>query len=250
MLIMSMCLFTACPSDDDDESIKAVNSGAKVSSIEVYKNNKLLQIIKFYYIGNRIASADYSASSPICGPGRYRIFYNVSGSTMTISGSPYGQSSPIDNNPGKGILNSMGLLEEETFENSEYVIKNGKYCVKKYVHNVKGQVTEYQFYGSPTDNRPSVCTYKWDNDCIAQTTGNPGGNGNYSPKYTSIENQANINLNWMMYDQMFSEDIYGLALCGYISVKDRYLVEADWTFDKNGCATKAVSGGYTYVISY
>ena len=131
LLIVSLFLFTACPwDDDDDDDSETVNSGQKVKSIEVYKNDQLVQTIKFYYKGNRIVSADYSASSPICGPGRYHIFYNVSGNTLTLSGCPSGQSSSTIDNPGKGTLNSMGLLEEETFETSDYDINKGRYFVK------------------------------------------------------------------------------------------------------------------------
>ena len=256
MLMMGVCLFTACPSDDNDEEKSAIlpsNNSQKVSSIKVYKGETLVQTIKFYYSGNRIASADYSSEEAITGPGGYRIFYDISGNTMTLSGCMSGQTVATITSPGKGTLNSMGLLEEEYYEYGEYDINRGKYGITQYTHNSKGQLTEWKTYYLYSKEYGANHTYQWENDCIGKVTGNPGGNrgNNFSLSYTHIENKANINFNWMIEDQIFDEDIYGLALCGYKSVKDKYLKEGvKWTIGQNGCVAQAESGGYTYVISY
>ena len=270
-VILSMAMvfpLVSCGSDDDDDG-DGVNSGGKgklVSQINVYSGSYLRQTITFYYDKkNRVTSADYSNDNAILGPGYMRIYFNLEGSTLTLSSCPSGESNPtrgVDGDGyGEGKLNSMGLLTEENFENYSYELESGDYTVCRYEHNSKGQCTSYAFYSSPRDaerDRSSDrCTYTWENDCIKRITGNPGG-ANYAstPSYTDIENKANINLNLMFMDQLYSEDIFGLALCGYISSKDKFLLSSfgngsiKWQVDSQGYVTKAEYSGYSYEISY
>lgn len=174
---------------------------------------------------------------------------------MTLSLGYSGTSKIIETLPGKGKLNTLGYLEEEYFDNYDYEISSGDYCITRYEHNNKGQVLSYKvYYDGPNDSKPDhICTYEWKNDCIVNFTGNPGGAGyNTHPSYTNIENKANLNLNWMIYDQMFSEDIYGLALCGYISAKEKYLINngTKWVLDSRGYVVRAMHKNYTYQIEY
>ena len=251
MLTIGVTMFSACSSDDDSDNSVSPGKGDKVSSIKVYKGSSLQQTITFFYSGNRIASADYSSEKVITGPGGYHIFYDINGNTMTLSGCASGQNVANVTSPGKGTLNSMGLLEEEYFEYSEQQIKSGKYYITQYTHNSKGQLTEWRNYSIYSKEYGTNHTYQWGNDCIVSVTGNPGGNYYPSISYTSIENKANINFNWMILDQIFDEDVFGLALCGYKSVKDKYLIDGvKWTLGQNGCVTQAEAYGYTYIISY
>lgn len=251
-----LCLVpVSCGDDGDENGLISGSTGKKVKSIEVYKDEVLVQTIRFYYTGNRISSADYSDSNyGIIGPDGIRVFYNINGRTMTISGCLSGKTKPVETLPGKGTLNSHGLLEEQYFENSESEINSGNYNICRYEHNDKGQLTAWYFYSNSLGTKPSTprCTYKWESDCIASFTGNPGGAGYTNPTYTNIENKANINLNWMILDQIFQEDIYGLSLCGYLSVKDKYLLDngVNWTLDKKEIPIKAEYKRYTYVIKY
>ena len=255
-------------SDSDTSSDNKPDSGGKgklVSQIKCYINGSNLGSIIFYYDkNNRVVSADYGRYVEVCGPTGFHVFYNISGNTMTLSSCPSGQSSnavpgvDYDDGMGKGTLNNMGLLTEEYFENSTSEINSGKYSICRYEHNSKGQCTSYTWYENPSVSYGGTCTYTWENDCIVRITGNPGGANYGDPSYTNIENKANIDLNYLIYDQMYAEDIFGLALCGYISTKQKYLLKkVDWTLDKDGYPVKAEYEEnygkkeiYTYEIVY
>ena len=221
--------------------------GKLVSQIKYYENGIYKGSIIFYYDkNNRVVSVDYGEGVEICGPNGFHVFYNISGSTMTLSSCPSGKSSNVvpgvddGDGMGKGTLNSMGLLTEEYFENNESEIASGDYYICQYVHNSKGQCTALNIYKNQRDGYGDKYTYTWENDCIVHVTGNPGGAHYDNFYYTNIENKANIDLNYLYCDQMYSEDVFGLALCGYISTKQKYLLkDVDWTLDKDNYPVKA-----------
>jgi len=243
--------------DDGDKPADSGGKGKLVSKIQVYKNSSLGQTIVFYYDSkNRVTSADYSGDEEyICGPWGYRVFYNVKGKTLTLSACESGKSKPVIGVDGEGYgkaeLNAMGLVTMSYLDATEDEIAANDYCRDYYVHNTKGEILEY--YGIDEDGDEYFRhEYEWNNGCLISTTGNPGGAGNEHNTYTSVENKANINLNRMFNDQTFNEDLFGLALCGYITVKDRYLLDngIEWTFDKQGYAIGAEYGRYTFKITY
>ena len=257
--------------DDKDSNDSGSGSGSQpdsggkgklVSQIKYYENGIYKGSIIFYYDkNNRVVSADYGESVNICGPTGYHVFYNISGNTMTLSSCPSGKSSNVvpgvyyNDGMGKGTLNNMGLLTEEYFENSESEIVSGNYSICRYEHNSKGQCTVYTYYDNPRDSYGHTCTYTWENDCIVRITGNPGSAGYGNPSYSNMENKANLDLNYIIMDQMYSEDIFGLALCGYKSTKQKYLLKGvDWELDKDGYPIKVEYKEYgdniTFEIKY
>ncbi len=242
--------------DDKESNDSGSGSGSKpdsggkgklVSQIKCYENGIYQGSIIFYYDkNNRVVSVDYGEGVEVCGPAGFHVFYNISGSTMTLSSCPSGKSSNVvpgvdyGDGMGKGTLNSMGLLTEEYFENNESEIASGKYSIIRYEHNSKGQCTALTHHEYPGVSYWDECTYTWENDCIVHVTGDPGGAHYDNFYYTNIENKANIDLNYLYCDQMYSEDVFGLALCGYISTKQKYLVkDVDWTLDKDNYPVKA-----------
>lgn len=210
------------------------------------------QIIKFFYDdNNRVKAVEYDGTDEIViGPQGAHLDYNIKGTTMTLSGYDLSNPSAIMTSPGKGTINSQGYLEMEYFETYEYEIKQNDYLISYYEHNSKNQVTKMRVVESDTKKDFRVYTYKWENDCIVSVTGNPGGAGYSTFSYSNIENKCNINLNRMLYDQMYSEDIYALALCGYICAKEKYLISGDWKLDSTGYPISITHKGYTYNISY
>ena len=256
LLFMSMCLFTACPSDDDENKSDNIipERDDLISMIEIYeKGNEKepSQTIKFYYGDNdRVIAADYSGKQLVCGPVGQRVHFNVNGQILTLTFSKVGFSSNQHQGDrdgegyGEGILNDMGFLETSFIDATQREIKDGDYYVDTYEHNNKGQLTTHLL------NSRKVCSYTWKNDCLNSVSGNPGGVGYSNPigYYSNVENKANINVNWLIFDQIFQEDIFGLTLCGYMSTKDKYLLEG-WKINENGYPA-LYRGKYTYVIIY
>lgn len=234
----------------------AGGSGKLASTITISKGSTRseteYQTIKFFYDNNnRVKAVEYGGTDEIViGPQGYHLDYNINGTTMTLSGYDLRNSSVTMTSPGKGTVNSQGYLEMEYFETNESEIRKNDYLICYYEHNSKNQVTKMRVVESDTKKDFHVYTYKWDNDCITSVTGNPGGAGYGNFRYSNIENKCNINLNRMLYDQMYSEDIFALALCGYICAKEKYLISGDWKLDSNGYPISITHGGYTYNISY
>jgi len=246
--------------DDDNQDNgsyhNAGGNGKLVSTITINsgstRSTTKNQIIKFFYDdNNRVKAVEYDGTDEIViGPQGAHLDYNIKGTTMTLSGYNLKKPSEIMTSPGKGTINSQGYLEMEYFETYEYEIKQNDYLISYYEHNSKNQVTKMRVVESDTKKDFHVYTYKWENDCIVSVTGNPGAAGYSTFRYSTIENKCNINLNRMLYDQMYSEDIYALALCGYICAKEKYLISGDWKLDSNGYPTSITHNGYTYNISY
>lgn len=210
------------------------------------------QIIRFFYDdNNRVKAVEYDGEDEIVlGPQGYHLDYNINGSTMTLSGYSLVKSSDVLSLPGKGKLNKDGYLEMEYFETYQYEIDKNDYLIDYYDHNNKNQVTKMRIVKSDTGKELFTYNYTWENDCLVHVTGNPGGAGYSSFGYTDLQNKSNINLNGMLYCQMYGEDIYALALCGYICANDKYLIKADWKLDSNGYPISVTHNGYTYNIAY
>lgn len=251
---------TGNDADNEDQNSEsnhnAGGSGKLASTITISsastRSTSEYQTIKFFYdSNNRVKAVEYGGTDEIViGPQGYHLDYNISGTTMTLSGYDLRNSSVRMTSPGKGTVNSQGYLEMEYFETNESEIKKNDYLIDYYEHNSKNQVTKMRVVESDTNKDFRVYTYKWENDCITSVTGNPGGAGYSTFRYSNIENKCNINLNRMLYAQMYSEDIFALALCGYICAKEKYLIRGDWKLDSNGYPISITHNGYTYNISY
>ncbi len=253
LIFFSLSLFSACSNDNDDSS-NDVRGGGLVSKIEVYKkagDAAPTQTISFFYgDNNRIVAADYSGKELVCGPVGLRVHFNVEGQLMTLMFSKVGTSSNQRKGDlegeghGEGQLNNMGYLETSFLDATAYDIESGKYYIDTYEHNSKGQLTQHLINGRV------VCKYTWVDDCLSSVSGNPGGRGYTNPigYYSKKENKANINVNLLVFDQIFQEDIFGLSLCGYISAKDKYLLDG-WETNESGYPV-SYSGKYIYVIHY
>ena len=267
IILLGTLSLTACISDGDetisleydDGTGGGSDNGGKgklVSGITVTTSSRAsseYQTIKFFYdSSNRVKAVEYGGNDQIVlGPQGCHLEYKINGSTMTLYGWRLGQEAYAETSPGKGKVNSQGYLEMEYFEAGASEIQANDYLIRYYEHNSKNQVTKMRVVESDKPNRDfHVCNYTWTDDCMVNVTGNPGGAGYGTFRYSTIENKANINLNRMIYDQMFSEDIFGLALCGYISAKEKYLVEGNWILDNSGYPVSITIGGYTYSISY
>lgn len=205
------------------------------------------QSIVFYYDdNNRVTSADYIGEEIVIGPVGGRVHFNISNGTMKLSFSKAGSSSIIETLPSMGKVNNMGLLESEYFESSQQEINSGKYATIYYEHNNKGQITKMSYV---SQGYKKDYIYSWTSDCLTSFTGSPGGAGYAPPKYSNNENKSNIDVNLLIFDQLFDEDIFGLALCGYVTVKSKNLIEG-WKVDNSGYPLSYEDGEYIYRISY
>ena len=246
-------------SDNGGSGQGSQDSGGKgklVSGITITSNSTRAssgyQTIKFFYDNsNRVKAVEYGGTQEIViGPQGAHLDYLISGNTLTLSGYDLDNPLVVHVSPGKGTLNSQGYLEMEYFEATANEINRNDYLISYYEHNSKNQTTKKRVVESDTGRESRVYTYTWNNDCIVKVTGNPGSAGYSTFSYSTIENKSNINLNRMIYDQMYSEDIVALALCGYISAKEKYLVKGDWKLDSSGYPVSITFGDYTYNISY
>ena len=248
-------ILSSCEKDDDE-----TNGNSKiVKTIEVHQGTEdgaLLQTIDFHYKGSRVDYADYyGIEEVICGPmvpyGKNsmgaRVHFNISGNTMTLRFcEPKTEKDLPDacdgDGYGQGTLENGYLVEEYLEATESDVIKN-KFDKTYYTHNSKGQVTEMKCYGKSRK-------YVWDDDCIVKVSGNLGYWRGYDLSHTNIENIANLDLNRIIFDQWYSEDIFGLSLCGYISSNEKYLTAlANWEIDNDGRVIKATLKDYkTYVF--
>ena len=206
---MCFCVLSiGCGGDDGDDvsngsSINPVR-GNLISKVEISKGKTITsssQIIKFIYDDKkRVIAADYSGEEYVCGPIGARVHFNVSGNTLKLTFSKVGSDVGMNQGYqregyGEGVLNSMGVLTESYIYATSNEIQRGDYSVETYEHNEKGQITAYLIDGRKR------ATYTWANDCLTNLTGNPGGAG-YPETigYTTYENKANLDLNWLIFD--------------------------------------------------
>lgn len=247
-------------SADDDNSGQgshdAGGSGKLVSGITVTSGSSRAssdyQTIKFFYDNkNKVTAVEFGGTDEIViGPQGAHLEFSISGTTMTLTGYYLSNSSRKVTSPGKGQINSNGYLDKQYFESSEYEIKNNDYLIWSYERNSKNEVTKMIVADSKPKGYSSTYTYTWENGCIVSVTGNPGGAGYSRFSFSNIENKTNIDLNLLLYDQMFGEDLFSLALCGYIAPKQKYLVDGNWKLDSSGYPTQITWEGNTYSISY
>ena len=209
-------------------------SSILVKRIEKRINDQTVVSVDFVYDSRQLVSkATYTGNNDEvwpCSPGGTTCSYSVTGGTLKVSATIGGRTAEI----ASAKLDTQNHITELNFYEDDK---------SYYGHNSKGQCTSHRYGDSSYP-----CTYTWENDCIKKISGNPGGT-HHTTTHSTTENKANLNLNWMIDDQMFSEDQLGLALCGYISSKEKYLYDLHWKLD-NGRPVSVQYDNYTYYIYY
>ena len=145
----------ACGGDESDDVAKKETSTSQneklVRRIEIYKQGREMnqrQVIQFVYgDNNRIIAADYWGVEHVCGPVGARVHFIVSSNVLSLMFSSPTMDSGLyqgfnGEGFGQGVLNSIGLLEEDYIDATEYEIKGRKYSILTYEHNEKGQITK------------------------------------------------------------------------------------------------------------
>lgn len=237
--------------EDDEPSIpdSPGGKGKLVSRVEVGffsdTETKVVQTIDFLYDNNnRVISAIYRGEEEVViGPMGYQIYYNINDDRLTLSTRAAGSTDkpinlngvPEDKGP-YGTINSQGYLTYDCFENSQEELNSGDYFSVWYEYNSKGETIQ-RSCGTAQSSDYSF-TYIWEDGNI---TNGPSNDDIYYRG--NIENKANIDLNKLSADQIFDEDIFGLALCGYKGIKDKYLIvqmigldpaKFDYEYDNEG----------------
>lgn len=221
----------------NDTPVVPVESGSSnmVKRIEIQQNNNTLFSVDFEYDNKQLVSKAIFTGNRIntwpCSPEGSTFYYTASNGGLKVTYVEGGRSWDV----ASAKLDSQNHITElyDGYGSPTYY----------YTHNSKGQCTQWSYH----DNRPY--TYTWIDDCIKAISGNPGGTS-HGTNHSTTENKANLNLNWMLDDQIFDEDEFGLTLCGYISAKEKYLKEGKWMLYSNGCPKSIMYGKYTYYIYY
>jgi hypothetical protein len=222
---------TATENSGSGGSSSSSGSSNLVKRIEKRLNNSIVVSVDFEYDSRQLVSkATYTGKFGEvwpCSPEGTTYYYTATSGALKITATRTGTSGEV----ATARLDSQNHITELNFYPDE---------TKYFTHNSKGQCTQYR-YGSG-----SPITYTWENDCIKKVSG-ASGRSNHS--HSTTVNQANLNLNWMVDDQMFDEDQVGLALCGYVSAKEKYLYDLHWKLE-NGRPVSVIYGNYTYNIYY
>ena len=210
-------------------------SSLLVKRIEKRLSNTLKLSVDFEYDSRQLVSrATYTNTDRVeyiwpCSSTGTTVHYTVTNGTLNITYTRDGRNY----NVGNATIDAQNHITLIYEGNSPYY----------FGHNDKGQCTSLRYGDS---SRPTV--YTWEDDCITNISSNVGGTSHLT-EHSTIVNPANLNLNWMIDDQMFGEDQFGLTLCGYVSAKEKYLLKLPWKLE-NGRPVSVQYGNYTYYIYY
>ena len=261
---------SAVPDDipDTDPEEPSGGFGKLVSKIYIAPKNStnVIQTIKFYYDDtNRVTSIECSGTEEIIPnlKNGIRLYYQINDNTMTLYHTKENATKVRGDGNGSGYgygtLNDMRYLEYDCLNNTQQTMNSP--------NQPKLSYGKYYYYEGETLGLNNV-DYWWKNGDVQ--TGALYGTGREGYYHTNIENKANINLNrlfahtYKCYDgntYISYEDVYGLALCGYIGNKDKHLLSQieganaakfSYTFDSDGYPNKIIyspinlNGNVTY----
>lgn len=226
-----------------------------IRQMEFYnaKDNKELTMTLWYDKSGKVIkckNVGYWKGSTLMG--NVIVYYEVKGNTLVVSGCEINPQTeePLTPKLDAAVceLNDIGLIVRQ--EVLDYGDGSEIYT---YEYDLEGQ-TQAMLYNNEEWSRQN---YDWEDGNILN--GNGGSEEHYT--YTSVLNNTGININ-KLFTQTYSEDIWQLALFGYIGKSDRNLIGGidnfhtyEYTFGKDGYITtikeyfkgKIIS---TVVISY
>lgn len=249
----------------DDENHGGKGKLVKTIKVSIYDTSEVIQSVSFYYDNsNCVTSVMFTGNGePIIGPepevdnGYIRLYYDMQetgdGRRLTLSCSGTGISGMEHYTPGYAMLNDKGFIEYDCLDVTAAELNTGDYDPVIYYYDSEGQTLSMGITGAHDYRKDFV----WKNGDIQNGY---GGNNEKYTYYSDYTNKANINLN-KMFTQTYDEDIFALALCGYIGKKDTHLLKEvrgnggldyslRYEFDKDGYPKTIIDTHYVYRIEY
>ena len=246
--------------------------GKLVSKISITKNNRtdVLQTIKFYYDNNtnRVISIECNGSQEIIPnlKNGIRLYYHINDNTMTLYHSKGNTAEARGDGTGSGY--GTGKLDEMGYLVSDNLKDKDKETGTFFYNTIGNNMMTMHYYSGA-----SGIDFLWQGGDIV-CGGFTDTMREYYDYYTNIENKANINLNRLFTHTIKCsfisgntkyeyEDVYALALSGYLGWKDKHLLSGvsssydkkdavifSYTYDSNNYPITISYNGYKCTIEY